>query len=424
MTATRQQLLDKIDQIEAAQIEVEVSVERATLQLASLEARRVELHELIESLPDGPPEPPEPPPARNDRPFAIYYEFIYHNPIRLFLARILGEMTGSGAYAILRYPWDRLEQQKGAFQRVDDVAWRRSPEYAADYDRGLDAQIARLRNAGFKIVLKRHGVPRWATVNGTPEHETYECYKARATGDQYDLTKPWCALPGHVIPEELYKHGQFVGTAYGPSVDLFCAGPNEPGLRIYNTLIRRVELGHMTLKEAIGFVMTEQIIPFTEGVRSVVPNARFLSTGADSDTILRLILEYERDHKLHLFDDLGIHAHSWAPDGATSDSFRRIKEFKVVLDELGNGRPEWLDEWEDRTRPVPPIGTHVEFARGAFELLPRAKVIGVHDLDKLFTPDSWFDPINAGPPPPNAYVPSETHKAIQKYVEELAKVTA
>lgn len=323
-----------------------------------------------------------------------YYESIFHNPVPRDAARMLRKIFSKVMY---RFPWPRFERRKGAMN------------WAA-----LDRDIATLASEGFEIILARHGVPAWATVEKKPTHEIYEdsCMKLQPYGAYAD-DREHCQNPAHVEPAAMFDLGRQLALRYGDRIAMWCAGPNEPGQDIYNPWWWAARNGKITEADAVRFTVAEQTEPLTAGVRDIFPDATLIGPEADSGGILRLYLEYERANNLRLYDIIGTHiGYSWDRENGfpIEHGYERIeKELLPVLNEYGNGRENWLTEWGER-HEARVRGRQAEFARQALAY-PFVSALFIHA-----TGSGWAGLLReeAG-----KYVPTSAYAALQELNAEL-----
>lgn len=301
----------------------------------------------------------------------LYYESIYHNPVPLDKMRRLADLGLT--HAIYRFPWPRFERKKGELELER-----------------LTKDLAALRNAGLKVILARHGVPAWATVDGKPTHEIYEDGCLRLSDWQYNTDKEYCQVPSHVIPEECYRIGYILGEEFGEEiVEHWIAGPNEPGIDVYNPWWWYAHQGKITFQEAVKFTIDEQTLPFTKGVLDATHQwATFIGPEGAGWEDFKWFLEYERDNGLDLYDIVSAHPYSWAEDHSLEGAYERINQFRTANAEVAlqnnNVRDMWWTEWGDKLEE----NRHAEFAKEALKH-EDTNALFIHDWEDLLEGDGF-----------------------------------
>src|SRR6185436_5165265 len=150
----------------------------------------------------------------------------------------------------------------------------------------------------------------------------------------------YCTEPPHIDAEAAREFGAALAARYGDRITWYAAW-NEPGMDLYWPAIKMEDPD-----VAIGRLLDEVTIPFTEGVRSMRPEAQFVGPEADGHGILDEALRQEGARNLHLFDAISFHPYSWGT--FPEDSYKRIdQEFMPVSMEHRSGRPIWFSESGD-----------------------------------------------------------------------------
>lgn len=320
---------------------------------------------------------PAPSPT-GESPIGIYFESDYHHRVEKQPMQLLSAIGIEDV--IYRFVWPRFERTPGAMQ------WDL-----------LEHDLSTLANSFKRIHLIRHGVPAWATIENKPSHEIYEegCMLLDPFG-AFAEDKEYCRNPARPITNDVFNVGRdlakFVTEKRLP-VATWGAGPNEPGIAIYGPEFEAARKGRMTFTEATVRVIEGQTVPFTDGVRSFLPDAKFFGPEADSGQILRWFLEYERDNGLRLWDIVTTHEYLWEGAFPQGSFDRVIHDFRIPSAEIQallNGRERWNSEFSDRLDDKAPhessqlVEYVEEYHRRAAELGGKAPLVFWHQWGYLF----------------------------------------
>lgn len=262
-----------------------------------------------------------------------------------------------------------------------------------------DADIAAIRAAGMQVYANI----LWAPPHAAQGQKTYLPYNDGCTkfvdpddgrkGITFANERPFCSKPAHIDAAAARDFGVALATRYGDVVSSFAAW-NEPGGQFYwpAWTTDGPEAG-------ITRLLGEVVVPFTEGVRSVKPDARFVGPEADSEGVLDQVLKQEADRGSHLFDSITFHPYSWGT--FPEDSYKRIDElFLPVANARGNGRPVCFSEVGDDG-----TGRIVEWTENV--LSRRPALINFHDYKQWFEPGTWDN---------GTYVPNAKYTAMQALI--------
>jgi hypothetical protein len=259
--------------------------------------------------------------------------------------------------------WDTTEPEPGVFN------WTK-----------VDADIQAIRSAGLKVYANLLWAPRHA-AGGSPAYLPYT-QGCTAWNDPSDGSKgirfaperDYCSNPPHIDPNATRAFGAALAERHGANIWRYAAW-NEPQGTIYWP---PMALGDWDA--AIARLLDEVTIPFTEGVRSVTPDAQFVGPEADHERVIETVLRMEADRGLHLFDAITSHPYSWGqfPD----DSYARIEGFEreTVRDRFD--RPRWYSEIGDDGS-----GRIVEWTENVIE--GDVDAINFHDFAQWFAPGTW-----------------------------------
>lgn len=210
------------------------------------------------------------------------------------------------------------------------------PDYAP-----VDPQIVALRAAGLEINWNLVWLPGWAT-NGIPAYQRYETgwwdiiTGARATDVRYNHPG---IDPPHVNPNAIRALATSMAVRWGEPEDTWTFG-NEPGSGYWPP-----SQGDDASKSAAAdrFV-DEGVLPFHEGVRDVIPLARFVGPEADGADILRRVLQCIKDRGVAPYDEIAVHPYG-DPAKWPDDSYFLLSEYwRVMTPDLRQGRPVSINE--------------------------------------------------------------------------------
>ena len=168
-----------------------------------------------------------------------------------------------------------------------------------------------------------------------------ECPKFTPTGICgycHDPLKDYCIHPPSIDPAATFDFGRAAAQRYGSKV-AFWGAWNEPGGQTYWP---SRAFGYPTF-QALG---NEVIAPFTAGVRSVLPDAKFIGIEAASHGECGDLLRFEAEEaKTKLFDVIGIHAYASNDGDQVANAFARIdNDYLPMIEPHRNGREVWVTE--------------------------------------------------------------------------------
>lgn len=206
----------------------------------------------------------------------------------------------------------------------------------------VDHDFDVLRRHGVRIILNLVNLPSW--MSGREPAYDGSCYTAWYDADGKAHMKfrddlPYCVNPPHVSAENVYDAAAFLARRYGPLVSTWACW-NEPGNPGWPPSTA------LSIDESVTRFFDELLIPFTDGVRSIIPDARFSGVEDDSADYERRVLEEENRRGLHLLDELTIHhySHGRFPD----DSYARLRDqFWPAVTPLQAGRSVRYSEISD-----------------------------------------------------------------------------
>ena len=312
---------------------------------------------------------------------------------------------------LVRYmpQWPLVEPQRG--------------EYKWD---AVDQSIDAITAAGLQVCLNPYFFPAWVT-EGKAVMTEYTCdcshpnfpftgmIHAPVTGPDGLCTDPNCRKPNPlpapaycwdpitIDDSGVYEFGRALAQRYGSRVTWWSAW-NEPGIRVY-WITPKDEYGHPTFQRFANQV----VIPWTKGVREVLPDAKFIGLQADSSGLCGDLLEIERDEaKMHLFDVIGIHPY---PDGRDPDptiaAINRTKDdFLPIIEPYRDGREVWVTE----VGSVEPA----KFMRGVQQL--GINSVNFHDVTQWFASGS-ISPVTSLPTDAaKGYQPGDRYREMQAYM--------
>lgn len=283
------------------------------------------------------------------------------------------------SHVIFRFPWPRFLKSKDPF----DLDWDL-----------LESDLATFYTNDYQIIFARHGVPAAATVDGMPSHEIYEhgcllqdTWEYAAGQADPSRNREWCVNPRRALPNPLRRLAGMLARRFPPQVIAgWIAGPNEPDDPLFNALAYLANTGRMSHDQVVEFTMEDQIVPFTQGVQDVCPDAHFFGPEAAGASALERYLDYERSKNLRVFQTITSHlGYSWDKSNGhpIEDGIRRLNEALPILAEYANGREHWNTEFRERSGQ----GRHAEMARMALAL-PFNRAFFFHDWPLLFDKDA------------------------------------
>lgn len=213
-------------------------------------------------------------------------------------------------------------------------------------------------------------------VYGDPQH---------ADADRVSAPRPWCAnadLVPHVDAAFMRAAGRQIGEHFGRDRVTFHGWGNEFGNADCWLPIRfdgaNAAGGEDTMRTR---AFPEMVVPYTEGLRSVQPDAKFIASEADGADILRRYCEVETE----VFGTppsslLSFHPYGQG-DGFPDGSYKKIEtEYLPIVQAHGKGRPYLFSEISDE-------GTG-RFAEWLAEAVRRYKPWAVFALREEW--DQWF----------------------------------
>jgi len=207
---------------------------------------------------------------------------------------------------------------------------------------------------------------------------------------------PYCSRPPHIDPIAVHQFGAALANRYGADISWYAAW-NEPGQHIYWPAI-----GLDRWDIAVARLLDEVTIPFTNGVRSVRPDAEFVGPEADHEAVIRETLKQESDRGLHLFDMITFHPYSWGQFPV--DSYKRIDDaFVPAATERRNGRPLWYSEVGDDG-----TGRIVEWTSNV--VTRDVAAINFHDFKHWFEPGTWEN---------RTYAPNTRHAEMKSLIRRV-----
>lgn len=230
-----------------------------------------------------------------------------------------------------------------------------------DYDfTRIVNELLMIRRSGMYTYLNWNSLPAFMTEN-VPAYTMLGCWVPWKEGDpEQNLDpehgnwryarpdeKPWCHMPNvpAVDTQQVEAFTYALARECSNLIDWF-GNWNEPDLRDFWPPIADPNF------KDVGYTrLIEQIhIPATKGYKRGCTGGAALIVGPENATAggLRMLLELERDMGLRLWDILSGHLYSWTGQ-FPGDSYERTADFVHVVDELGEGRPFWDTETDDRT---------------------------------------------------------------------------
>lgn len=263
----------------------------------------------------------------------------------------------------------------------------------------VEADIQAIRAAGMRVYVNL----LWAPPHAANHASTYLPYTrgCAAWNDPHDGSKgirfaselAYCSTPAHIDPVAVRRFGEALAKRHGKDISWYSAW-NEPGQDLYWPAIRSEEWN-----VALGRLVEEVIIPFTDGVRSVRPDAQFVGPEADHEAVIEEVLKQENERGLHLFDTITFHPYSWGKFPA--DSYKRIDEGFVPKATIHrNGRPLWYSEIGDDG-----TGQIVEWTKNV--LTRDVAAINFHDFAQWFEPGTWAN---------GTYVPNARYRDMKNLI--------
>jgi hypothetical protein len=266
----------------------------------------------------------------------------------------------------------------------------------------VDADIAAIRGTGMKVFANLLWAPKHA-CGGLPTYLPYTngCTEWNdpldgSKGIRFAHERPFCTNPPHIDAVRAREFGAALATRHGNDITWFAAW-NEPGGDLYWPAIRTDNRD-----VAIGRLLDEVTIPFTEGVRSVKPDAQFVGPEADGEGVLDEALQQEAARDLKLFDAITFHPYSWGT--FPEDSYKRIdNEFMPATLAHRNRRPVWYSEVGDDG-----TGRIVEWTQSA--VTRDVAAINYHDFKQWFQPGTWDN---------GTFLPNEKYEAMQTLIARV-----
>jgi hypothetical protein len=175
----------------------------------------------------------------------------------------------------------------------------------------------------------------------TPAGQPCPCKKFTATnicGLCHDPLRQYCVHPPSIDPAATFDFGHAAAQRYGNKV-AFWGAWNEPGGQTYWP---SRAYGYPTF-QALG---NEVIAPFTAGVRSVLPDAKFIGIEAASHGECGDLLRFEAEEAgTKLFDVIGIHTYASNDGDQVANAFKRIDDdYLPMIAPHRNGREVWVTE--------------------------------------------------------------------------------
>ena len=314
-------------------------------------------------------------------------------------------LFGNSWEAFEHAPLDGMKALAGmglSFIRVW-IFWDSAEPNPADFKWSkVEADIQAIRGAGMKVYANL----LWAPTHASNQAPTYLPYTRGCTawvdprdgskGIRFAAEHPYCSVPEHIDPAAAHRFGAALASKFGDEISWYSAW-NEPGQSFYWPAIL---FDHWDV--AIARLLDEVIIPFTNGVRSVKPNATFVGPEADHEAVIRETLKQESERGLKLFDVVTFHPYAWGP--FPSNSYRRIDEgFVPAAAQHRNGRKLWYSETGDDG-----TGKIVEWAENAVQRDVAA--INFHDFKQWFQPGTWEN---------RTYVPNTKYEDMKKLIRRV-----
>jgi len=266
----------------------------------------------------------------------------------------------------------------------------------------VDADIDAIRAAGLKVFANL----LWAPKHAAQGQETYLPYTRGCTawinpmhgedGIRFASEREFCIHPPHIDADAARAFGAALATRHGNDITWYAAW-NEPGGDLYWPAIRSENRD-----VAIGRLLDEVTIPFTEGVRSVRPDAQFVGPEADGEGVLDEALAQEAARGLRLFDAITFHPYSWGT--FPEDSYKRIEtEFMPATTAHRGNRPIWYSETGDDN-----TGRIVEWTENV--VTRDVAAINYHDFKQWFLPGTWDN---------GTYLPNEKYTRMQELIARV-----
>ena len=210
-----------------------------------------------------------------------------------------------------------------------------------------DAIVASLRAAGLRYGAGLYSLPAWMS-EGKPTYEGYDtgCWNIvtdPATGIPVNVKAktdgPYCGVnAAHINADAVRMVGMEMAKRY-PDADSWSAWNEWNGYW-------PPSMAGLPRDEDLDRYFDELLIPFTQGVRTVLPGAVMTLMQADGADILRRVLTMERDRGLRLGDRITFHPYG-DPAKWPDDSYAALDDYWRVVtkpDNLRAGRPMDADE--------------------------------------------------------------------------------
>lgn len=285
------------------------------------------------------------------------------------------------------------------------VMWHLTNPSPGQYDwTKIDADIAAVRGAGLQVYANILWAPTFASQN-QPTYLPYTQGCAEwvdpndgSKGIKFASDKSYCVTPAHIDPSAIQDFGAQLAKRYGSEITWYSHW-NEPGGSFYWPAVQQDGM-----ETGIQRLVNEVLIPFTNGVRSVTPNAQIVGCEADSGGVLDQALTQEQNGKLQLFDAITFHPYSWGvfPD----DSYKRIdNEFMPAANARRNGRPIYYSEiGDDGTGKIVEWTQNVALSRDV-------------SLICFYDPTEWFE---KGTWDNGTYVPNTLYTQMRDFIASLS----
>lgn len=304
---------------------------------------------------------------------------------------MFARLADAGA-TVIRYfvgnAMDYTYPSPGQFQ-LDEI------EQIVDMIRAAGLQVY-LSNVG---LMPKHACGGLATYNGSCTVGD----SSAPSGIRFLDNRPDCLAPGHVDPAASREWGHALATRLGPRVS-FWSAINEPGGWWAWPPAYTAERDAFPITDPRNYMQratNEIVIPFTEGVRSVIESAQFVGPeamqGSDARDALILDEDYDIDCERELYPIVTIHGgYPWDgsgglmggmdSDGRVIGALGRIdQDFMPAIAPYLNGREVWWSEGDpdtaDTSQMIP------------FTLEAQRRNVGLvnwHNLNLLFEPGTGY----------------------------------
>lgn len=225
------------------------------------------------------------------------------------------------------------------------------PDYAP-----VDTLVIALRAAGIEINWNLQWLPKWLS-GGIPAYQRYETgwwdlivnpVTHASTGIRYNHPG---IDPPHVNPNAIRALATAMAARWGTSGDTWAFG-NEPGGGYWPPS----QGDAASIAAAADRFVDEGAVPFAEGVRDVLPDARMVGPEADDADMLRRVLQCAEDRGVACYDEITIHPYG-DPAKWPGDSYRLMADFwRVMTPGLRAGRRVNISEINGPGGPGGPGG--------------------------------------------------------------------